>query len=76
MQLCMWLKPLKTFIVIASILTRATVWAAISNGPSSSGPIAVSPGDGFVWVVNPDSDSLSVINVRGDATVPDSVNSL
>ena len=76
MQQCMWFKPLKTFIVIASILTGVTVWAATSNGPSSSDPIAVSPDDRFVWVANPDSDSVSVINVQGDVTIPDSVNSL
>ena len=36
-------------------------------GPTSSGPIAVSPNDQFVWVVNPDADSVSVIDVAGDA---------
>ena len=36
-------------------------------GPTSSGPIAVTPDDKTVWVANPDSDSVSVINVENDA---------
>ncbi len=37
------------------------------NGPTSSGPIGVSPDDKTVWVANPDSNSVSVINVENDA---------
>ncbi len=38
-----------------------------SPGPTTSGPIAVTPDDKFVWVVNPDNDSVSVIDVQNDA---------
>src|SRR6059036_348724 len=34
---------------------------------TSSGPIALSPDDRFVWVVNPDNNSVSVFEVAGDA---------
>lgn len=30
--------------------------------PSTGSPIALSPADGAIWVVNPDSDSVTVIN--------------
>jgi YVTN family beta-propeller protein len=36
-------------------------------GPSSSGPIAITPDGNFVWVVNPDKNSVSQINVQNDA---------
>lgn len=36
-------------------------------GPTSSGPIAVTPDDRFVWVVNPDLDEAALIEVRNDA---------
>ena len=36
-------------------------------GPSHSGPIAVTPDDRFVWVANPDDDSVTLIDVGGDA---------
>src|ERR1051326_5715995 len=32
------------------------------NGPTSSAPIAVTPDDKLVWVANPDSNSVSIIN--------------
>jgi YVTN family beta-propeller protein len=34
-----------------------------TNGPTSSGPIALTPDDQFVWVSNPDTDSVSVVEV-------------
>jgi YVTN family beta-propeller protein len=37
------------------------------SGPTHSSPIAVTPDDRFVWVANPDNDSVSVINVQNDA---------
>lgn len=47
---------------------RSTASAqAATNGPTSSGPIAVSPDDKTVWVANPDSDSVTAINVENDA---------
>jgi YVTN family beta-propeller protein len=33
---------------------------------SSSSPIAISPDSAFVWSVNPDNDSVSVMEVKGD----------
>src|SRR5262245_1513662 len=36
-------------------------------GTTSSCPIAVTPDHNFVWVVNTDNDSVSVINVQNDA---------
>src|SRR5213594_3962041 len=37
------------------------------GGPTSSGPIAVTPDDSYVWVANPDSNSVTLIDVRSDA---------
>src|SRR5262245_24059054 len=37
------------------------------RGASHSGPIAVAPGDDFVWVANPDNDSVTEIDVDDDA---------
>jgi YVTN family beta-propeller protein len=37
------------------------------NGPTHSSPIAVTPDDQFVWVVNPDTDSVSILEVGNDA---------
>lgn len=46
---------------------RHTVSAQnVSNGPTSSGPIAITPNNQFVWVSNPDTDSVSVIEVGND----------
>ena len=36
-------------------------------GPTSSGPIAITPDDKFVWVSNPDTDTVSVVEVGNDA---------
>ncbi len=47
-------------------LTRATAQAA-ANGPTQSSPIALAPNGRAVWVCNPDTDSVSVINVENDA---------
>src|SRR5262249_43967974 len=39
----------------------------LSRGDSTcSGPIAISPDDNFVWAVNRDNNSVTVINVAGD----------
>lgn len=38
-----------------------------SRGPTSSGPIALTPDDKFVWVANPDNDTVTVIRVENDA---------
>ncbi len=37
------------------------------SGATSSSPIAVSPDDKFVWVANPDSNSVTEFLVQGDA---------
>ncbi len=34
--------------------------------PTNSSPIAISHDDRFVWVVNPENDSVSVLEVGGD----------
>jgi YVTN family beta-propeller protein len=39
------------------------------NPPTHSGPIAITSDDRQVWVVNPDNNSVSIINVRADANV-------
>lgn len=36
------------------------------SGPTNSSPIAVTPDDQFVWVVNPDTDSVSILEVGND----------
>lgn len=41
------------------------------NPPTASGPIAITSDDRWVWVVNPDNNSVSIINVRDDANVKD-----
>ncbi|HTM22787.1 MAG TPA: di-heme oxidoredictase family protein [Kofleriaceae bacterium] len=43
----------------------------LADGPvtTRSTPIAVRPGDSEVWVVNPDSDSVTVIDIRADIDV-------
>jgi len=47
--------------------TSASAAPAPSSGPTHSGPIAITPDDRFVWVANPDNNSVSVINVQNDA---------
>ncbi len=42
---------------------------SISRGPSSSGPIQISPDDRFIWVANPESNTVSVIEVGADRNV-------
>ena len=36
------------------------------KAPTASSPIAITRDDRFVWVVNPDNNSVSVIEVGGD----------
>lgn len=43
--------------------------AAIFTEPTTSSPIALSNDKAFVWVVNPDDDSVSVINAGTDGLV-------
>ena len=37
------------------------------RGPTNSGPIAITSDDKFVWVANPDNNSVSLIGVENDA---------
>ena len=41
------------------------------NPPTASGPIAITSDDRTVWVINPDNNSVSIINVHDDANVKD-----
>ena len=41
------------------------------NSPTASGPIAITSNDRQVWVVNPDNNSVSIINVHDDANLKD-----
>lgn len=45
---------------------RATAQAA-ANGPTQSSPIALTPSGRALWVCNPDTDTVSVINIENDA---------
>src|SRR5215472_10254012 len=67
-----------TLLVVAVTFTVALVvasWrssvraqsAPILAGPSTSSPIGITPDGKFVWVVNPDKNSVSMINVQNDA---------
>jgi YVTN family beta-propeller protein len=42
---------------------------AVYTEPTTSSPIALSNDKAFVWVVNPDDDSVSVINAATDAVI-------
>jgi YVTN family beta-propeller protein len=60
--------------LVASFYNGAPSASAATNlragrfpGPTRSSPIAVSPDDRFVWVANPENNSVSVINVEYDA---------
>jgi YVTN family beta-propeller protein len=59
-----------THLVILLTLLAATALAKPKKAEeptTSSGPIAISPDDSSVWVVNPDNNSVSVFDVAGDA---------
>jgi YVTN family beta-propeller protein len=60
------LRPL-TLIVLA-LLSGANAYATNPTA-SNSGPIAITSDDCFVWVVNRDNNSISVIKVAGDANI-------
>ena len=52
--------------IITSVLWAATADAMRPGPPTSSSPIALTSDDRFAWVVNPDNNSVSVIEVGGD----------
>jgi YVTN family beta-propeller protein len=53
-------------VVAGSGGRRGAAFAAGAAGPTYSSPIAITSDDRFVWVVNPDNDSVSVLEVGGD----------
>ena len=61
-------KP-KTLLAAAGLLALAMATGARADGPAGSAPIALTPDDAFVWMVNPDNDSVSVFDVRNDLNV-------
>lgn len=56
-----------SFLIVVAVAAigawSADAWALSTN----SSPIALTSDDKQVWVVNPDNDSVSVLNVEGDA---------
>jgi YVTN family beta-propeller protein len=75
-----WLKRPRCVLALAALVLAAMIVAGLS-GPqapvsaqntgnltvSQSGPIALTHDDRFLWVVNPDNDTVSVFDVAGDA---------
>ena len=59
---------------LAAVALGAIAFSAMANAepkslnglPASSSPIAITSDDRFVWVVNPDNNSVSVISVSAD----------
>jgi YVTN family beta-propeller protein len=43
---------------------------SVSRGPTSSGPIQISPDDKTVWVANPDTNTVALLDVNGDRKGP------
>jgi YVTN family beta-propeller protein len=43
---------------------------SVSPGPTSSGPIQISPDDVTVWVASPDTNTVALLNVEGDRQGP------
>src|SRR5438093_773016 len=57
-------------LLVAALVPASTALSARPprEGPqTSSSPIAITSDDRFVWVVNPDNDSVSVFDVSADA---------
>ncbi len=54
-------------LCLAALCIGLSAVRAHNDPPTSSGPIALTSDDRFVWVVNPDNNSVSVIEVGGDA---------
>ncbi|MFO0875307.1 MAG: hypothetical protein U0575_15240 [Phycisphaerales bacterium] len=54
---------------VAALLLSLGFSAATCLAANSSSPIALTGDDKRVWVVNPDNNSVSVMNVEGDANV-------
>jgi YVTN family beta-propeller protein len=68
---------MRTFVGIGTAFLLLLAWPIVvgtvqGNGvasPTNSGPIAITSDDQFVWVVNPQNNSVSVHRVAGDANV-------
>src|SRR6266511_939027 len=55
-------------LIVAPLALSTPLFARPKGGPqTSSSPIAITSDDRHVWVVNPDNDSVSVIDVHRDA---------
>src|SRR5262245_22786169 len=54
-------------VVALQTLPASLVAKPPGGGQTSSSPIAITSDDQFVWVVNPDNNSVSVIDVSGGA---------
>ena len=75
MKLTKWFKLLLCVIFVALVLLvwqrRDASFTPVAQAnlglPTNSSPIAVTSDDRFVWVVNPDNNSVSVLNVQNDA---------
>lgn len=67
--------PAVGLILAAALLGsmgRATAggdWGGATIGATNSSPIAITSDDRFVWVVNPDNNSVSVLEVGGDVNI-------
>lgn len=48
---------------------KAHDWHAEKKAPTNSGPISLTSDDRYIWVVNPDNNSVTVMNVDGDINV-------
>lgn len=55
-------QPVRTAVSSTTYLPLITRAAGAAARPSWSMPIAVSPADGSIWVVNPDAGSVSVVD--------------
>jgi YVTN family beta-propeller protein len=64
-----WSKFLAVFVLGGSVWSFQLQTQARLQGPSSSGPVAITEDDRFVWVANPDNDSVTVIDVQNDRNV-------
>ena len=58
-------------IVISGLIVGGAI-TTLAGPTTSSTPIALTSDDRFVWVVNPDNDSVSIIEVGGDVNAKSS----
>src|ERR1043166_915362 len=80
--IAMWMRSLfRLLVVVSLVLGVVAADSGLENsdvdfdhhghdrlaGPSQSGPIALTPDDHFAWVVNPDVNTVSLLEVGGGA---------